>query len=73
MGKKEDAIRDCWQCKEHGAEEGARRGHFHCDRCGASILHGEDPWYRESDDEVICNRCKVEESHCEVEESHCEV
>ena len=51
---------DCWQCREQ-AEKGDH-GHFHCDRCGASILNGEDPWYREGD-EVICNRCKVEESY----------
>ena len=52
---KKEAMKDCWECQKKVV------GHFHCDRCGASILHGEDPWYREPNEEVICNSCKVKE------------
>jgi len=52
---------DCWQCKEIAGGK-PRAGHFHCDSCGAPILHGEDPWYRSADDKsVLCLKCKIEE------------
>jgi hypothetical protein len=55
-------VEGCWQC-ERTAKTGFAHGHFHCDRCGASILDGEDPWYRdEAGEGVLCLKCKLEDT-----------